>query len=46
MELEQRYVIKLFVQEGMKQIEVIDRLDKHYDRNAPSESKCIAGSRR
>jgi hypothetical protein len=49
MEVEQTHVIKFFVKEGMKGVEIIDRLNKHYDRagvGMPSnERKCITGSR-
>jgi hypothetical protein len=34
MEVEQRYAIKFFVEEGVKGVEIIDRLNKHYDRDA------------
>jgi hypothetical protein len=34
MEVEQRYVIKFFVEEGMKRAEIIDPLNKDYGRDA------------
>jgi hypothetical protein len=34
MEVEQRYVGKLFAEEAMKRVEIIGRLNKHYGRNA------------
>jgi hypothetical protein len=34
MEVEQWYVIKFFVEEDMKGMEIIDRLNKHYGRDA------------
>jgi hypothetical protein len=34
MGVEQRYAIKLFVEEGMKGVEIIDRLNRHYGRDA------------
>jgi hypothetical protein len=30
----QRYIIKFFVEEGMKEMEITDRLNNHYDRHA------------
>jgi hypothetical protein len=33
-EMERRYVIKFFVEEGMKEVEIIDRLNKHYGWDA------------
>jgi hypothetical protein len=33
-EVEQKYVINFFVEERMKGVEIIDRLNKHYGRNA------------
>jgi hypothetical protein len=33
-EVEQRSVIKFFVEEGMKGVEITDRLNKHYDGGA------------
>jgi hypothetical protein len=34
MEVEQTYVIKLFVEEGMKGMETVDRMSKRYGRGA------------
>jgi hypothetical protein len=34
MEVEQRYVIKFFGDEDMKEVEIIDSLNKHYPRDA------------
>jgi hypothetical protein len=34
MEAEQRYVINLFLEEGMKGVEIIPRLNKHYGKDA------------
>jgi hypothetical protein len=34
MKLEQTYVIKFFVEEGIKGVEIIDRLDDYYGRDA------------
>jgi hypothetical protein len=34
MEGEQRDVTKFFVEEGIKEVKIIDRLNKHYDRDA------------
>jgi hypothetical protein len=34
MEVEQRYVIKFLVEEGMKGVEIIDKLDKYYGWDA------------
>jgi hypothetical protein len=34
MEVEQRYVIKFFLEEGMKGVEIIYRLNEHYGRDA------------
>jgi hypothetical protein len=34
MEVESRYVIKFFVEEGMKGVEITDRLNKHHGRDA------------
>jgi hypothetical protein len=33
-EVEQRYVIKFFVEKGMKGVKIIDRLNKHYRGDA------------
>jgi hypothetical protein len=45
MEVEQRYVIKFSVEESMKGVEIIDRLNKHYGQNTFSERRDITGSR-
>jgi hypothetical protein len=34
MKAEQTYVIKVFVEEGMKGVEIIDKLNNHYDLDA------------
>jgi hypothetical protein len=34
MEMKQTYVSKLFVEEGMKLVEIIDRLNQHYGQDA------------
>jgi hypothetical protein len=34
MEVEQRGVIKFFVREGMKEVEIIDKLNKRYGEDA------------
>jgi hypothetical protein len=34
MEAEQRSVIKFFVEEGMKGVEIVDRLNEHYGGDA------------
>jgi hypothetical protein len=34
MEVEQTYIIKFFVEEGAKGVEIIDRLNKDYGRDA------------
>jgi hypothetical protein len=34
MEMDQTYVSKLFVEEGMKLVEIIDRLNQHYGQGA------------
>jgi hypothetical protein len=34
MEVEQRYVIKFFVEEGMKGVKITGRLNKHYGGDA------------
>jgi hypothetical protein len=34
MEVEQRNVIRFFAEQGMKGVEIIDRRNKHYDRDA------------
>jgi hypothetical protein len=34
MEVEQRYVVKFFVEEGMKRVEIIHNLNKHHDGDA------------
>jgi hypothetical protein len=39
MEVEQRYVIKFFMEEGMKEVEIINRLNKHYSRGALQQAK-------
>jgi hypothetical protein len=39
MEVEQRYAIKFFVEEGMKGVEIIDRLHKHYDTDALQQTQ-------
>jgi hypothetical protein len=33
MEVKQRYVIKFCVEEGIKKVEIIDRMNKHYSRD-------------
>jgi hypothetical protein len=39
MEVEQRYVITLFVEGGMKGVEVIDKLNKHYGGDALQQTQ-------
>jgi hypothetical protein len=46
MKVEQRYVIKFFVEEGMKGVEAIGRLNEPMIGTPSSERKCITGSRR
>jgi hypothetical protein len=38
MEIEQRYVIKFFIDESMKPLDILMRLHKHYDPRAFSRS--------
>jgi hypothetical protein len=45
MEVEQRYVIKFFMEEGMKGVETIHKLNKHSYRDAFSEYRCMTESR-
>jgi hypothetical protein len=45
MEMESSYVIKFFVKEAMKGVEIIDRLNPLMV-GVPSECKSIPGSRR
>jgi hypothetical protein len=46
MEVEQRCVIKFFVEEGMKKVEVIDRLNTGDDRGALQRAEVDTGSRK
>jgi predicted HTH transcriptional regulator len=39
MEVEQRYVIKFVVQEGMKGVKIIGRLNKRYDQDALQQTQ-------
>jgi hypothetical protein len=39
MQVEQRYVIKFVVEEGMKGVEIIDRLNKHHGRDALQQTQ-------
>jgi hypothetical protein len=45
-EVEQRYVTKLFVEEGMQGVEIIDGPNKRCHGDAFSERKLITGSKR
>jgi hypothetical protein len=46
MEVEQRYVIKFLVGEGMNGLEIIDRLNRHYGWEASQREQGMTGSRR
>jgi hypothetical protein len=46
MEVKQRCVIKLRVEEGIKRVEIIDWMNKYYSGMSVSGRKCTTGSRR
>jgi hypothetical protein len=39
MEVEDRFVINFFVEEGMKAVEIIERLNKHYGGEALKQTQ-------